>query len=157
MEQPEGVWWPFGTRKAFVGPHGRTGGFCLVAGNSAQKTPNPIPTHPLGRPNKPQTPYPPTHLGRNFRVTGKWVGGKKRKAAYRMWMQSKPSSLWWPLRLSKNAKSAKKQRKSSNQARVNGSQRQGQGRAPKPCLKKRKNIFWGVGGGILAGFYPRFH
>ena len=22
MEQPEGIWWPFGTRKAFVGPHG---------------------------------------------------------------------------------------------------------------------------------------
>ena len=66
-----------------------------------------------------------------------------RQAAFRMWMQSKPSSLWWPLRLSKNAKSAKKQRKSSNQARVNGSQRQGQGRAPKPCLKKEKIFFGG--------------
>ena len=91
MEQPEGVWWPFGTRKAFVGPHGRTGGFCLVAGNSAQKTPNPIPTHPLGRPNKPQTPNPPTH----FAAAGKKVGTRSWISNAVAAVKFRHSAIFW--------------------------------------------------------------
>ena len=41
MDQPGGVWWPFGTRKAAVGPHGRF----------------------VYQHRKPETRDPPTHFG----------------------------------------------------------------------------------------------